>query len=312
MPGFGALPDVESIRIYEYGRLPKRTLKAGAAAATEFALPAERMPRLLDQGEIGACVAFAMVEVLEVLHYIETGQRVALSPGFLYGHHRDEKDDGWGMVASDAIDRLRQLGSVPETIFREYAEMPEMQRLVRERPDLPEFALPYRIRSYVSFQVKDKEQLWAEAKEALLSYELPLIAISHHYFGESHAICVYGFEEDRQGRRLKFQNSWGTSYGDAGKGTIPITEIDGLYLLLDEVVSLPFADVPEAAWYYKAILHLYAAGLVNGRSENCFAPAETMTRAEVCAVLDRLLAKLEKKDKAMMASIYDYVDRRVQ
>ena len=124
---------------------------------------------------------------------------------------------------------------------------------------------------------------------------------------------AYGFnEKGKKGRELYFQNSWGETYGDNGRSSIPFDEVDEIYLLLDEVITLQFADVPEDAWYYKNVLHLYAAGLIAGRDEKTFDPDASISRAEVCAIVDRLMEKIEKKDDAMIRSIYDYVDRRAK
>ena len=310
---YGALPNVDSVRVYAYDVLPKAKAVKNLAEITEYKIPEERMPQVLDQGEVGACVANACCSVLSVLNYAETGHWVDFSTGWFYGHHRSAYSNGYGMITGTAVDMCRKHGSVPETMFQEYEEMPEMKKLVAERPDLEAYAEPYRIKSFVKINYADKNKRWEAVKEAFLTYELPLVIDSSNYFGEPHCVMAYGFTENgKKGRELYFQNSWGEGYKDGGRSSIPFDEVDGIYLLLDETISLQFADVPEDIWYYKNVLHLYAAGLITGRDETHFDPDAPVSRAEVCAIVDRLMEKIEQKDDAMMRSVYDYVDRRAK
>lgn len=309
---FGALPNLDSIRIYDYDSLPKKEIPVGSSNITDYSIPEERMPRVLDQGNVGSCVAHSIVSVLETLHYVETGEWVKLSPGYIYGHHRSSYATGWGMVPSDAIERTRSHGSVPETVFNEHVEMDEMKKIVQVRPELEEIAEKYKIKSFVSISKADKNARWEAVKEAFLSYQLPLIADVPTFFGEPHCIILYGFKEKNGERYFKFQNSWGEDYKDKGRSEIRIDCVKHVYLLLDEEMSMPFEDVPESAWYYKNVLNLYASGLINGVNATEFNPDGGISRAELCAIIDRLMKKIETKDAAMMESVYDYVDRRIK
>jgi uncharacterized repeat protein (TIGR02543 family) len=49
----------------------------------------------------------------------------------------------------------------------------------------------------------------------------------------------------------------------------------------------PFEDVPENAWYCKAVSTLTALGIIEGRSETIFAPNEPITRAELATICAR-------------------------
>lgn len=309
--GFGCLPPIDSIRIYDYSSLPKREMPMGAASVSKYTIPEDRMPKVKDQGIIGSCVAQAITSVLSVLHYIETGKWVDLSAGWFYGAARDKWSTGWGMVTSSAVEYTQQFGSVPEEMFHDYEEMPDMKEIVQKQPELKEYAIPYKTLGFVRFNWADKNRKWTDIKEAFLTYNLPLVIDSSDYFGEGHCIMAYGFEEDNGRRYLLFQNSWGENWGDEGKSRIPFDDVDGIYLLLDYRVELPFDDVPESAWYYKNILHLYGAGLVSGDDQGHFNPDAPITRAEVSAIIDRLMAKIEDKDAQMMRAAYNYVDRKM-
>ncbi|NOU64671.1 N-acetylmuramoyl-L-alanine amidase [Paenibacillus sp. LMG 31461] len=52
-----------------------------------------------------------------------------------------------------------------------------------------------------------------------------------------------------------------------------------------------FDDVPKSMWSASAILSLKDKGIINGISDTSFKPDQTMTRAEIAALLDRYLTK---------------------
>ena len=65
---FGCLEEFPSVRNYDY------EIVCGVSSTTlpdTFLLPADRRPAVRDQGNIGACVAFSCVEIMEVLNKIE-------------------------------------------------------------------------------------------------------------------------------------------------------------------------------------------------------------------------------------------------
>lgn len=60
--------------------------------------------------------------------------------------------------------------------------------------------------------------------------------------------------------------------------------------------QIDFADVPEDAWYYDAVAWAVTEGIVNGVSEERFAPDQAMTRQELAAVLWRYAKQPESKE----------------
>lgn len=59
---------------------------------------------------------------------------------------------------------------------------------------------------------------------------------------------------------------------------------------------MPFKDVPEDEWYYKAIKYMYSAGLMQGTSADSFEPERAMTRAEFAQALYNLCKKLDERE----------------
>jgi hypothetical protein len=113
-------------------------------------------------------------------------------------------------------------------------------------------------------------------KAALYEKQYPLFTISNRYFGEPHAIIIIGWDEDG----FIIQNSWGKGWGNNGRKTIPTSAVSYAYLLLDEVFKLKFTDVKETDWYYKAVKNCVFTGIMNGMSEDTFAPDAGLTRAQ--------------------------------
>lgn len=64
-----------------------------------------------------------------------------------------------------------------------------------------------------------------------------------------------------------------------------------LYLLIYNPTH--YWDVKQGAWYVDAVKYVYETGLMNGMSDNTFAPNEQMTRAQLVTVLWRMAGSPE-------------------
>ena len=60
--------------------------------------------------------------------------------------------------------------------------------------------------------------------------------------------------------------------------------------------STPFDDVSDADWYYNAVLTAVNYDWINGYGDNTFRPYNTVTRAEVTTIVNRMLARRADKD----------------
>ncbi|OON96919.1 MAG: hypothetical protein ATN36_04625 [Epulopiscium sp. Nele67-Bin005] len=54
------------------------------------------------------------------------------------------------------------------------------------------------------------------------------------------------------------------------------------------VVTNPFTDISDTEWFYYDVMNLYVNNLVDGYTNNTFAPEKDVTRAEVVTILQRL------------------------
>lgn len=80
-----------------------------------------------------------------------------------------------------------------------------------------------------------------------------------------------------------------------------------------------FSDVPKDYWAYESINALYEKNIVNGRTENIFAPNDKVTRAEAVKIIvgsmsigNEGIGQLEFTDVPDTAWEYDYVKKAVE
>ena len=67
-----------------------------------------------------------------------------------------------------------------------------------------------------------------------------------------------------------------------------------LSLKSDDSAAGKFTDLNSDAYYYQAVISAASAGLINGKTENTFAPNEAITRQEMAALMLRALNKVNK------------------
>ena len=65
--------------------------------------------------------------------------------------------------------------------------------------------------------------------------------------------------------------------------------VEASFVEIEPVPSeLPFTDVAADAWYHDAVAYVYDNGMMNGVTENTFAPNATTTRGMIVTMLHRL------------------------
>ena len=251
-----------------------------------------QLPKVKNQGSVNSCCACAAAEILEILNLREFGEHAVFSVGYIYGRCRSPQGKYKGMYPDLLVEELRKKGSVPTTIYNKCYEMPEMQELLNNNPNiskLDELAEKYRLKAYVAFLGKK----YSEMKEALYVYDTPLFAVCEDYFKESHAIIIVGYTKNG----FIIQNSWGEKWGNKGRKEIPFDAVDYAYLFIDEVFELKFKDVKETDWFYKAVKEAVFGGIMKGRSEDTFDPTTPPTRAELAQFGVNILKKIEEIQK---------------
>ena len=277
-------------RIYDYNVLKKSIIIPDVSGITEYEIPVDRMARVTDQGDVDCCVAVVISEILTAISAAQ-GSKEDYSVSYVYGKHRNADSTGTGMLIETALKSLLNYGSIPYEMFPQLMEMPAVKSAIADRPEFDDYAKSSAIGGYCKIGWANAAAKAENLKTALINFDLPILAVSKTAFPESHCIMIYGFETKPNDIYVKFQNSWGKNWAKNGRGTIPLTDISSMYLLLPKSVDLPFTDVPETAWYYTAVKNAYMAGYVNGKSDTSFAPDDSITRAEMCAIIDRVLRR---------------------
>lgn len=296
----------DSMRIYDFNVLKKNFKIQKVSSSVEYAVDEEHMPKVKDQGWYSACVAYAIAEILEVFDYIDNGTSTELSCGYIYGKHRPKDSTSPGMYIEYALECLLERGTVPQDLFNMVLEMPEIKKVLADRSDLDELAVPRRIKGFCKIGWRDLKHKAENVRLAIVNTNIPLLIRMEKGFPESHCLLLYGITADN--KAMVF-NSWGESWGKNGRAVMPLEDVEDIYLLMDEKVALPFKDVPEDAWFYKSVLNMYAAGYVSGKSDDEFKPDDYIKRSEVCSILDRILKKQDEINRSRNISLEERLRR---
>lgn len=248
---------------------------------------------LKSQGAVGACVAETIAQIAESYYGKE------MSEGHIYGKYRTDDLTSSGLIVSKALEFWRKIGTVPKQYFDKLCEMPDIKKLVNSIPELDEIAKQYPISGYSGINYADKDKRDKLIKKALMttSAQCGLLAVSDNYFSGSHCVWLTGWNDDTNS--YKIRNSWGKDWGDNGYGEIPKSEINKVYAIDFEGITLPFNDVAETDWFYTPVKNMYLAGIMRGTSDTTFEPNKPITRAEVATLINNLLGLIDERFSSM-------------
>ena len=299
---FGVKQEAVPIRAYDY--------EAICGAVDEVTYPEEfeieRTAVVKDQGDISACAAFAYATVLEHIF----GKR--MSEPFIYGMLRAETDKFPGMYVTRLLELAVKIGAVPLSSFGILLEMPDIRAMVKKFPELLNIALQHKIKNFASLNYANAEKRHKAIQHALTynktsdGKQIPLLAVSNDYFGESHAIVLRGWND--KNKTYKIQNSWGEGWKDGGYAEIPRDAIDAVYVIYPDELTLPFADVSEKDWFYKDVKNMFFTGLIKGTSDTTFEPEKEVTRAEIAAMFNRHSKRDDEENERIWRAINEIKD----
>ena len=288
----GVLDEIPSILLYDYETLCCSSSNE-IEIPEEYMLPKDRIPTCRDQGTTGQCTAFATAGILEILNYIETGERILFSTGYIYGRHRKESlRTIEGMFSSSLMKYLTLLGSIPNEMMPQVWDNPEAYDLVHNSnlDELDAIAQKTHIGAYIRLKnlQGNIEKSTINIKRALLQYQIPIFG-DIKMSGGGHAICIVGWDKNK----FYYMNSWGESYGKKGICSFEPENLRDAYLFLDakNTPEFPFIDVVKEHWAYHPILRCYSAGIINGVDETHFSPDTILTRAHVAQALYKFAQK---------------------
>lgn len=239
-----------------------------------------------DQKDIGACVAMTITSIAEAYWNRELTETGEHSEGWSYGKFRADNSVGDGLVVSTALQKWVDIGTIPKTYMNLLVEMPEMKEVVAKYPELEEVAKKYRLTSYIRLRDNATSTKDQQLKDALLKYNYGLLCID-----DQHCMQLVGWDDENDKYILK------DSYNNGFK-TIRKDKVDQIWLPIFEPTTLPFTDLDENSWSYKAIKNLYLSGIVSGTSATTMEPKKNITREEVFYLVDKL-----RKENQMLINV---------
>ncbi len=260
---------------------------------TYYKLPEECTGTQKDQKATSYCLAMVIASISEAYWNRTLGINEEQSEAFIYGAFRSENSQNSGLVATIALQAWCDIGTVYKKEFNPgLLEMPEVKEFVDKHPELKDIAKHLRLSAYTRLKTNAISTRDEQIKDAITKHGYGLVAINRN-----HAIQLVGWDDEKD--RYILKDSYGTDNGDNGYIYTKKNSIDAVYLPIFEPVAFPFKDVPEDAWYYEDVKHMFLAGIMNGTSEDTFEPDKPITRAEAAALCNRILKAMDTRDKIM-------------
>ena len=241
-------------------------------------------PPYEDQGSTGNCVAQTIANIMEVMYHKMMGKHNNFSVGFIYGNRKKGQSKSSGMTGYTACGNLCEDGDVKACEFESNYEVPDIIDKVNEfKEQFPKWKeSAYIPKSYI--RTKSEK----EVKKFIYKYDIPVMAVvkvSKFWYGEGyHAMALYGW---KNGDTAIMQNSW----GEDSNAKIVELDFDDIkdFWLINPFSLMNFTDVPETHWAYGDIAKAVENEIILGYPDGSFRPSKDLTRAEVAAIIYRML-----------------------
>lgn len=172
---------------------------------SKYILPKGRIPKAFNQDienpktNVGSCGACTFTKILEVINYVKTGEYTMLSKGYMYGRNNYPGKKNPGMMDEYTLDVLLTRGTVPEKMCSDYAEIPEITKILEKRDDiliLDKEAESYKLKSWENISGNNSQTLFNNVIAYLTKYEMPLAGTIKKYKGEKHSVVIVGYDDD--------------------------------------------------------------------------------------------------------------------
>ena len=181
-----------------------------------------------DEGEIGATVGFATEYALEFQIKKNLNRSVRISPRYLYYLARGGANQYAGAVIKDAIDVLSRHGAVAEDVWpydpKDAGGPPpdvsraELFKIKASRPLNSVDDVKNALRTYGPVVAGISVYASMQSKEVAKTGIVPMPGKNEQLLG-GHAVCIVGYNDASQ--LFKFENMWGSAWGDHGYGYMP-------------------------------------------------------------------------------------------
>ncbi len=196
----------------------------------KYMLPADRIPDCRDQGKLDICVAMAITAVMQILHYIKTGERKQFSPTFAAAVWRDPINRNMrSLVAETALKYAIELGCPFNDDLSVMMQNPEAFNYVEKHPELYEKAAENKLISgFEILNAGNREDRVLQIKKALIECQYPVVAVVKEKTS-SHCVPIIGWDDNKE--RFYVMNSWGDKGGAKGLDSYKYEDLKRGYLL---------------------------------------------------------------------------------
>jgi C1A family cysteine protease len=238
---------VESPKDYRNYKIKKRNIAKSYVFPKSFEL---KHTEIKNQGSVGSCVAHAVSEVLE------SYDSICYSTAWIYGYRPFTYFQGVGMITSQALKTVRNVGYLTDNECPGNVEMNAAKKQIDLKLNEYKQSAKHRtIAAYASLKNIN------EIKQALMQTNTPVLLVlsiddnglrlNKSYIankptstneGNLHAVMCYGWNENG----LLIQNSWGKNWGKNGTFIIPFD-----YPIKESwLITFDKNDVKKPAFYF--------------------------------------------------------------
>jgi C1A family cysteine protease len=217
-------------------------------------------PKVADQGNFGTCVGWSTAyyagSILYNLTMNDTNSKMAFSALYLYNSLKE--DDGGcdqGQYIHKALNYMKYRGMLPRKDYQDFCALESN----KDTSYLLDKSLSYRIKDYISLS---KDQLDLRIKRAI-SRNHPVIigiytpsSLESNLNGEvwdgifdynrgGHALCLVGYDDDKEGGSFEIMNSWGAKWGINGKFWVRYEDMHKLIKEAYEIIGYNTSELAE-------------------------------------------------------------------
>lgn len=263
---YGVIPSKRDIRDY---RLNKKIAKI-IELPDSFGVG---VTRIKNQGQVGSCVAHSLSSIVEHTDHI------MYSTDWIYGYRPFGYYQGDGMMPSQALKTVTQLGAVRYIDLPSNTEMPEAKKIVTDRlQELKDLAANKQALKYARLHTVQqiKEAIYTSKSPVLICINIGTnglrlnngVAEIPKATDGGHALMCYGWDE----RGLLIQNSWGRAWGKNGCFVLPydypFTEAWAISFSNDNVIVKPtFYDFRDFLVKLARVLAAFFKGLFQSKEK---------------------------------------------
>lgn len=301
----GAFPSPKDERDYLVSKSASPLTMANISTLKEYRTPINL--EIVNQGDIGCCVACSLAYCRYIAEYNQSNNRLGFSIPFIYGNRLTTDFQDEGMYPRQALAQLKKCGVPHSKYLSGFYDYPTSKAKLSENlRKLLNLAYPFRISSYyrcnnagdikyavheygaVSVMYPCFDELYYPDKCGVVSVPSNSKASASAY----HQMTIIGWTADK---KWIVANSWGDEWGDNGYCYIPFEfPFEEAWAITDEIKeksfmkATDFKDVNKEHWAINALDKAVQNGILSGYDDGTLRPDDDITRAELAVILDRL------------------------